>query len=625
MQAAYRRHFPGYGYRDSAAGSLEDWRDAEHPRLAPKLLGGGGGDGVVYLDHAGATLFADSQLTDAMAILRAGGGGGYPFGSPHSSGPSAEGTQAVEAEVRARVLRLFNAKDGEYDLVFTSGATAALKLVADHFPFSRSSVLAHSADCHTSALGVRAKAAARSAAVLCLEREATAPTARAVLQLGAAAAAADRAASAAERLRRVAVTARRSPVDTKGAALGRVSWWMPVALCGAALSLAFAASVAGGGWKAGGFVVAASNCAVVALLLGVSALGVMADEDSLEERAVKDGDSDGGNLDGAEGSAAEHLLVIPAECNFDGVRHCYQELSRALRKARVANKAPQRTPNKDPARWWVLVDAAKLAATSPLDLGHEHAPDMVVLSFYKLFGYPTGEKAPGANALALGENSVTRGFACSTRNCRARGSPRTKGRCSPPLSQPGRRSPLLRCVNTSLIRGTCRSSSTPLLPCTDPYVPSPVLNLPDACAHQPVQAVGLWRPHWRRLRGNASAFGPPRRSPTAPRTSWAFRRCARASTASPPLGAWQASRATRTPALPWPRRPCYACDTPTASPSSSCTACGKGRKPGTTTTTRRRRRRRPCSGGCRGCRRPRAQSWPSTCSGQTAKSWDTRR
>jgi selenocysteine lyase/cysteine desulfurase len=40
-------------------------------------------------------------------------------------------------------------------------------------------------------------------------------------------------------------------------------------------------------------------------------------------------------------------------------------------------------------RWLVLVDAAALAANTPIDLT-KYPADFVVTSFYKIFGYPTG-------------------------------------------------------------------------------------------------------------------------------------------------------------------------------------------------------------------------------------------
>lgn len=44
---------------------------------------------------------------------------------------------------------------------------------------------------------------------------------------------------------------------------------------------------------------------------------------------------------------------------------------------------------KQKGDWSVLLDAASLAATSPLDLSEVY-PDFVCLSFYKMFGLPTG-------------------------------------------------------------------------------------------------------------------------------------------------------------------------------------------------------------------------------------------
>ena len=58
---------------------------------------------------------------------------------------------------------------------------------------------------------------------------------------------------------------------------------------------------------------------------------------------------------------------------------------------------------RDPAagRWHVLLDAAKLAATSVLDLS-VHRPDFVAVSFYKMFGYPTGLGAKANTSCASG-------------------------------------------------------------------------------------------------------------------------------------------------------------------------------------------------------------------------------
>ena len=62
-------------------------------------------------------------------------------------------------KVRNTVLEHFNTTSEEYSVVFTSGATAAIKLVGDCFPWhhgngSGGSLRIHE-DCHTSILGLR--------------------------------------------------------------------------------------------------------------------------------------------------------------------------------------------------------------------------------------------------------------------------------------------------------------------------------------------------------------------------------------------------------------------------------------------------------------------------------------
>ncbi len=67
-----------------------------------------------------------------------------------------------------------------------------------------------------------------------------------------------------------------------------------------------------------------------------------------------------------------HLFAYPAQSNFSGVQHPLEWI--ALAQARG---------------WDVILDAAAFVATNRLDLGLWH-PDFVPLSFYKMFGYPTG-------------------------------------------------------------------------------------------------------------------------------------------------------------------------------------------------------------------------------------------
>ncbi len=84
------------------------------------------------------------------------------------------------------------------------------------------------------------------------------------------------------------------------------------------------------------------------------------------DQAALDGQLDGG------ASRPPGLLGFPAQSNFSGVRHPLG----AVREARARG-------------WDVLLDAAAYVPTSRLDLSETPA-DFVSVSFYKMFGYPTG-------------------------------------------------------------------------------------------------------------------------------------------------------------------------------------------------------------------------------------------
>ena len=61
------------------------------------------------------------------------------FGNPHSRSPSSVLTPELIDQVRAEVLQFFKADSKEYSLIFTSGATHSLKIVAESFAFSNTS------------------------------------------------------------------------------------------------------------------------------------------------------------------------------------------------------------------------------------------------------------------------------------------------------------------------------------------------------------------------------------------------------------------------------------------------------------------------------------------------------
>lgn len=70
-------------------------------------------------------------------------------------GPLGGRCEDIISSCRLQVLSHFGADPSEYDCVFTSGATAALKLVAECFPWSPDSALVYPYNSHTSVLGMR--------------------------------------------------------------------------------------------------------------------------------------------------------------------------------------------------------------------------------------------------------------------------------------------------------------------------------------------------------------------------------------------------------------------------------------------------------------------------------------
>jgi molybdenum cofactor sulfurtransferase len=75
---------------------------------------------------------------------------------------------------------------------------------------------------------------------------------------------------------------------------------------------------------------------------------------------------------GVARSGNNNLFAYPAQSNFTGVQHPLDWIAQAQSKG-----------------WDVLLDAASFTPSNRLDLSRWH-PDFVSISFYKIFGYPTG-------------------------------------------------------------------------------------------------------------------------------------------------------------------------------------------------------------------------------------------
>nr|XP_004666857.2 molybdenum cofactor sulfurase [Jaculus jaculus] len=224
--------------------------------------------GTVYLDHAGATLFPQSQLTSFTEDLMEN-----VYGNPHSQNITSKLTQDTVEQVRYRILAHFHTTPEDYSVVFTSGSTAALRLVAEAFPWespgpgSGGSHFCYLTDNHTSVVGMRKVAAAMNV---------------------------------------ISIPIRPEDIWT------------------------------------------------------------------VEEQGTVDCDPD---------CQLPHLFCYPAQSNFSGTRYPLSWIEEV--------RSGQRRPVSVPGKWFILLDAASYVSTSPLDLS-AHQADFVPISFYKIFGLPTG-------------------------------------------------------------------------------------------------------------------------------------------------------------------------------------------------------------------------------------------
>ncbi|KAJ6623591.1 Molybdenum cofactor sulfurase 3 [Pseudolycoriella hygida] len=215
----------------------------------------------VYLDHAGSTLYSEKQISDVFENLSSN-----LYCNPHTS----KSTEDLIDQVRFRILSFFNTTSDEYSVIFTSGATQSLKIVAETFDFrdgctDENGMFCYLQENHTSVLGMREM-----------------------------------------------VTTENIEVITK------------------------------------------SN------LMEYAASCHSNDEPTLKQ--------------------TNSLFVYPAQCNFSGFKYPLDLINKIQRNG---------MQGVDSSNWYICLDAASFVSTNFLDL-QRYNPDFVCLSFYKIFGYPSG-------------------------------------------------------------------------------------------------------------------------------------------------------------------------------------------------------------------------------------------
>mmetsp|Transcript_28476 Transcript_28476/g.69449 ORF Transcript_28476/g.69449 Transcript_28476/m.69449 type:complete len:826 (-) Transcript_28476:134-2611(-) len=269
----------GYGY----GGKLGNLRKNEFGRLSDAKADEKGEDiyPITYLDHAGATLYGESQLRSSMTDMCKN-----VFANPHSQSSSSQMTSTDIENARQLILEHLNADPKKYTVIFTSGATAALKIVGECFPWRSSSEFCYTQDNHNSVLGIREYARERGCVVRVVDEE--------------------------------------EPSK------------------------------------------------------------LLAELQSISEDKRLDINKQKYAVDSPE-SKDKHfsLFAFPAESNFSGRKIDLNLISRVK-----SGEIPTKWGSSE-KHWLVCVDAAKFCATDALDLTKFEA-DFVTLSFYKIFGFPTG-------------------------------------------------------------------------------------------------------------------------------------------------------------------------------------------------------------------------------------------
>jgi selenocysteine lyase/cysteine desulfurase len=121
-----------------------------------------------YLDYTGSALYGARQIARQSRFLSEG-----IYGNPHSeSRPSRQSTTLIDA-ARQATLAWFDVDESTHAVCFVANASAAIKLVAESYPFSSRRGLLLSADNHNSVNGIREYARRAQAPIAILPLDST--------------------------------------------------------------------------------------------------------------------------------------------------------------------------------------------------------------------------------------------------------------------------------------------------------------------------------------------------------------------------------------------------------------------------------------------------------------------
>lgn len=146
--AEFLKHHPSYADNQE----IDQLRAREFARLE--------NSGEIYLDYTGGGLYPACLIDQHAELLKS-----RVFGNPHSHNNSSQLASSLLEQARKDVLEYFRADTNDYVVIFTANASAALKLIAESYPFDERSELLLTADNHNSVQGIREFARSKGASI----------------------------------------------------------------------------------------------------------------------------------------------------------------------------------------------------------------------------------------------------------------------------------------------------------------------------------------------------------------------------------------------------------------------------------------------------------------------------
>ena len=284
----------------------------------------------MYLDHAGTTIYSRTQIDNYHKDLLTN-----LYGNPHSQNSSSLQSSEVIEYVRTLILNHFGTDSTHYDVIFTSGCTAAMRLVSEMFPWTNS----------------------KSTPQVCMGKENN--NFKDENQMSG----------------QTSPTITETPLPTKES--------VDYSLSGSIFCY-----------------LEDNHTSVIGIREVAAERG--AQLVCIKEESVRNGRELSGNRasrdpnngllqNGTEATntttttpITHHLFAYPAQSNFNGRKYPLswtKDIPNGVVKVSHLNDAHD--------KWLVLLDAAAFAATNPLNLT-DYPAHFVALSFYKIFGFPTG-------------------------------------------------------------------------------------------------------------------------------------------------------------------------------------------------------------------------------------------